>query len=49
MENSKKLYRGGCHCKKVRFEVMVPDEVVVWRCNCSICKMRKNYHFMIPQ
>ena len=38
---------GGCHCKAIRFEIMAPEKVVAWSCNCSICAMRKNRHFMV--
>ena len=33
----KKWRSGGCHCKAVRFEVNIPDQVVALSCNCSIC------------
>lgn len=35
----KKLYKGNCHCGKVRFTVShVPLDITdVVRCNCSIC------------
>jgi hypothetical protein len=37
-----KLYTGGCHCKKVRFEFEHPDiyTMPVMSCNCSICEER---------
>lgn len=44
-----KVFKGGCHCQAVRFEVQAPDEVTVWVCNCSVCQMRKNYHFIVPK
>lgn len=34
-----KTYTGGCHCKKVRFEVELGLESVM-SCNCSICSKR---------
>ncbi|KAJ6557331.1 Mss4-like protein [Mycena vulgaris] len=36
-----KVYTGGCHCKKVRYEFEHPDiyttPVTALNCNCSIC------------
>ena len=44
---------GGCHCGGVRFTVRVPApsptrRLVAWDCNCSICAMKKNTHFIAP-
>ncbi len=39
---------GGCHCGAVRFKVKAPRHVVVWDCDCSICLMKKNAHFIVP-
>lgn len=36
MENITK-HHGSCHCGAVRFEVALPAEPVMARCNCSIC------------
>ncbi|KAJ6620790.1 Mss4-like protein, partial [Mycena sp. CBHHK59/15] len=35
-------YSGGCHCKKVRYEMEHPDiyTMPVVNCNCSICEDR---------
>jgi len=41
--------RGGCHCGAVRFEVLVPDEVEVQACNCSICRMTGFLHLIVPR
>ncbi len=30
-------HAGGCHCGRVRFEVMAPAEIEVGDCNCSMC------------
>jgi len=43
---------GGCHCKSVRFRVVLPEKklpLIVWRCNCSICYMKQNHHFILPR
>ena len=34
-----KTYTGGCHCGKVRYEVVL-DLNSVYACNCSICSKR---------
>lgn len=41
-------HRGSCHCKRVRFEVDAGAHLVVWDCNCSVCKMKRNTHFVVP-
>lgn len=41
-------YDGNCHCGTVRFKVKAPKHLVVWDCNCSICYMKKNWHFIVP-
>ncbi|KAL2653306.1 hypothetical protein R1flu_021434 [Riccia fluitans] len=41
-------HAGGCHCKRVRWKVRAPAKVVCWDCNCSICLMRQNLHFIVP-
>ncbi|KZW00857.1 hypothetical protein EXIGLDRAFT_123646 [Exidia glandulosa HHB12029] len=35
-------YEGGCHCGRVKFNVVAPppDELVVTACNCSFCSAR---------
>lgn len=43
------VHKGGCHCKRVRYSVRAPANVVVWECNCSNCAMRRNIHFIVPQ
>ncbi|KAJ7211490.1 Mss4-like protein [Mycena haematopus] len=37
-----KVYTGGCHCKKIRYEFEHPDiySMLVINCNCSICEDR---------
>lgn len=42
------VHSGGCHCRKVRWRVRVPNSVVAWNCNCSDCSMRANVHFIAP-
>lgn len=43
-----KYYSGSCHCKGVTFRVAAQRSLTVWRCNCSICFMKKNWHFIVP-
>ena len=35
----------------MRFEVTVPEDrrVRVYRCNCSVCFMKQNHHFVVPE
>lgn len=50
MDRARGLLRhtGGCHCGKVRFEVLAPAEVVVDECNCSICSKSGYLHLIVP-
>ncbi|KAM7267350.1 hypothetical protein ACFE04_009516 [Oxalis oulophora] len=49
MEESKTvLHNGGCHCRRVRWRVQAPSNVIAWKCNCSDCSMRANIHFVVP-
>ena len=42
------LHRGGCHCGRVRFEVLAPARVTVSDCNCSICAKSGYLHLVVP-
>jgi hypothetical protein len=42
-------YNGSCHCGAVQFEVEAPKHLKVIDCNCSVCEMKKNWHFIVPQ
>lgn len=42
------LYRGSCHCGRVRFEVEAPAEIVAQDCNCSICAKSGCLHLIVP-
>ncbi|KAL6846605.1 hypothetical protein ACP4OV_024053 [Aristida adscensionis] len=42
------LHSGGCHCRRVRWQVEAPPSVVACVCNCSDCAMRGNTHFIVP-
>jgi hypothetical protein len=41
-------HRGGCHCRRVRFEVDAPAVVEALDCNCSICRMTGFLHLIVP-
>jgi hypothetical protein len=40
-------YSGGCHCGRVRFEV-IADLTRVSECNCSICTRKAYLHVIVP-
>mmetsp|Transcript_11397 Transcript_11397/g.15542 ORF Transcript_11397/g.15542 Transcript_11397/m.15542 type:complete len:144 (+) Transcript_11397:351-782(+) len=41
---------GGCHCRSVRFTCYLPNGYIdVYTCNCSICVMKQNAHFVVPE
>ena len=42
-------HTGGCHCGKVRFEVMAPAEIEVGECNCSMCARTGYQHLVVPK
>ena len=41
-------HRGGCHCRRVRFEVDAPAALRVQDCNCSLCRMSGFLHLIVP-
>lgn len=43
------IYRGGCHCGAVRFEVEAPERLLVQDCNCSLCAMTGFLHLIVPK
>ena len=40
---------GGCHCGRVRFEVMAPARISVVDCNCSMCSKFGYLHLIVPK
>lgn len=42
------VHRGGCHCRRVRFEVEAPVSPGLLDCNCSICTMTGYLHLIVP-
>jgi len=51
MEQPKGLvtHVGGCHCGSVRFQVQASENIEAIDCNCSLCYMKANYHFIVPE
>ena len=43
------LHSGGCHCGRVRFEVIAPSRLSVSECNCSICSKSGYLHLVVPK
>jgi hypothetical protein len=41
-------HAGGCHCGRVRFEVLAPADLSVSECNCSICSKAGYLHLVVP-
>lgn len=42
-------HKGGCHCGRVRFEVIAPKKLQVSDCNCSICSKSGFLHLIVPR
>jgi hypothetical protein len=42
-------HAGGCHCGRVRFEVLAPARLEVADCNCSICSKVGFLHLIVPK
>jgi hypothetical protein len=42
-------HTGSCHCGRVRFEVVAPEEPEVSECNCSICSRTGYLHLIVPK
>lgn len=43
------IYKGGCHCGAVKFEVETTHITEVHECNCSICSKSGYLHLIIPK
>jgi hypothetical protein len=41
-------HTGGCHCGRVRFEVVAPAHIEVVDCDCSICAKSGYLHLLVP-
>ena len=42
-------HTGGCHCGRVRFEVMAPAAIEVGDCNCSMCSKTGYLHLVVKK
>ena len=42
------IHRGGCHCRRVRFEIDAPATIEALDCNCTICRMTGFLHLIVP-
>ena len=40
-------HAGGCHCGRVRFDVLAPADVDVLDCNCSMCSRSAYLHLIV--
>lgn len=51
MSNGSNLttHRGGCHCRRVVFEVDAPANITVQDCNCSLCRATGFLHLIVPR
>lgn len=43
------MHSGGCHCGRVRFEVVAPAELDLVDCNCSMCRRCGYLHLIVPR
>jgi len=43
-----RTHSGGCHCGRVRFEVLAPGQIEVLDCNCSMCSKFAYLHWIVP-
>lgn len=41
-------HSGGCHCGRVRYQVLAPARLQVTECNCSICSKSGYLHLIVP-
>jgi hypothetical protein len=41
-------HHGGCHCGRVRFEVVAPAQLQALESNCSICRKSGFLHLIVP-
>lgn len=41
-------HAGGCHCGRVRFEVVAPADLELSECNCSMCSRTGFLHLIVP-
>jgi hypothetical protein len=44
-----RTHTGGCHCGRVRFEVVAPASFTVSDCDCSSCSKVGYLHLIVPK
>ena len=44
-----RIYRGGCHCGRVKFEVTSVPPAHIEVCNCSICTKKGYLHWTVER
>ena len=49
MKNKIVKHSGGCHCGRVRFEVLAPARIEVGECNCSMCGRTGYQHRIVKK
>lgn len=49
MDSELITHTGGCHCGRVRFEVLAPADIDATECNCSICSKSGFLHLIVPR
>ena len=51
MSEEEKLIRhhGSCHCGLIEWVALASPNLIVWKCDCSICRMKGMDHFIIPE
>ena len=49
MINKTVTHKGGCHCKRVRYELIGPQNINVLECSCSICLPILYLHYIVPK
>ena len=42
-------HRGGCHCARVRFELIAPARLSVLECDCSMCSKSGYLHVIVQK
>jgi hypothetical protein len=43
-----RTHTGGCHCGRIRFQVIAPAHIDVSECNCSMCSKVGFLHLIVP-
>ncbi|HKQ12199.1 MAG TPA: GFA family protein [Steroidobacteraceae bacterium] len=49
MKEASVTHTGGCHCGRVRFEVIAPAQIEVTDCNCSMCNKAGYLHLIVDR